>query len=381
MDSTEKNVSFINSNLFFKEFSFSRNNFTSKDGKQLQLADNVIWLDNIFFIYQIKERNLLATGSEDKWFKNKILKKAKNQIKGTLKYFDENKKIIIENERGHKLNVSEAEVSVVKKIIIYNSTSSLNEQLRFLKFYRSKSIQLIHLFHLDDYEAVCNFLHTPAEILEYLSFREELYKKHEQELNLLPEQYVLGHFLETSQTEKIVLDYLKNLKKFENNISDFDVSFIIENFKNRIIKVGKDDDYYKIIKQIAMLDRAELKEFKLRFDLSLKKAESQTFTVPYRMTSVNTACGFVFIPMLLKDFRFWEDALSNLTRGHKYEHKLNKCIGMIVCHNPKEKYYDINWSYIEYDWVVEEDVEKLLRDSYPFRKTTLKGSNRYKLDD
>ncbi len=381
MDSTEKNVSFINSNLFFKEFSFSRNNFTSKDGKQLQLADNVIWLDNIFFIYQIKERNLLATGSEEKWFKNKILKKAKNQIKGTLKYFDENKKIIIENERGHKLNVSEAEVSVVKKIIIYNSTSSLNEQLRFLKFYRSKSIQLIHLFHLEDYEAVCNFLHTPAEILEYLSFREELYKKHEQELNLLPEQYVLGHFLETSQTEKIVLDYLKNLKKFENNISDFDVSFIIENFKNRIIKVGKDDDYYKIIKQIAMLDRAELKEFKLRFDFSLKKAESQTFTVPYRMTSVNTGCGFVFIPMLLEDFGFWEDALSNLTRGHKYEHKLKKCIGMIVCYNPKDKYYDINWCYIEYDWVVEEDVEKLLKDSYPFRKTTFKGSNRYKLDD
>lgn len=380
MENTERYISFINSNLFFKEFTFSRNDFTSKNGNQVQLADNVVWLDNIFFVYQIKERDINAIGSEDEWFKNKVLKKAKNQIKGTLKYFDEHKTIEIENERGHKLNIAKANTLLLKKIIIYNSTSKLSDALRLLKFYVSKEIGLIHLINIADYNSVCRFLHTPAEIHEFLSFREELYGKHEQELNSLPEQYILAHFLETTQAETIELSYLDNLVELENNISDFDISFIIENFQNRIIKIGEDKDYYLIIKELAKLDRAELREFKIRFDYSIKNAESQTFVIPYRMTSVSTGCGFVFIPMLFKDWEHWSSALSNLTQAHKYEQKLTKCIGMIVCHNKKEKFYDINWSYIEFDWVFDKELDRMLKENFPFREANLKQINRYNYD-
>jgi len=377
MNKTEKIVSFINTNVFFNEFTFSRNEFTTPDGKsELQLADNVVWLDDIFFI-QIKERNIEAEGSEIKWFEKKVLKKAVKQIKGTLEYFNDYKNITITNERGQQLNVSKADSTIAKKIIVYNPTKTFFEEKRFLKFHRSRTIGLIHLFHSEDYDGICRFLITPSEIDEYLSFRESLYEKHEQKLNSLPEQYVLGHFLESTDTEKINLDYLENLQTLLHNESEFDVSFIADLFQNRIAKIGTSDDYYFIIKEIAKLDRAELKEFKHRFKLSLDKSEEKKFTIPYRMTSVRTKCGFVFIPLEYSKSNVWQISLLNLTYAHKYEQKINKCIGMIVSHNSKEKLYDINWSYVENDWSYNEELEKLLKESNPFRKASLKKTNKY----
>lgn len=378
MGKTEKIISFINTNVFFNEFTFSRNEFTTPDGKsELQLADNVVWLDDIFFIYQIKDRSVEAEGSEIKWFENKVLKKAVKQIKGTLKYFDDYKNITIVNERGHQLNISEANPKNAKKIIVYTPTIEFPEVQRFLKFYRSKTIGLIHLFHSEDYDGICRFLITPSEVAEYLLFRENLYEKHEQELNSLPEQYILGHFLESTDTENINLSYLENLQTLERNESEFDISFIAELFQNRIMKIGIDEEYYFFIKEIAKLDRAELKEFKLRFKLSLEKAESQNFSIPYRMTSIRTNCGFVFIPLEYNKSSVWQNALLNLTKAHKYEQKTNKCIGMIVCHNSKEKLYDINWSYIENEWMYNEELENLLKDNNPFRDVSLKKTNKY----
>lgn len=382
MCKTEKIVSFINTNVFFKEFSFSRNKFITPNGKsELQLADNVIWLDNIFFIYQIKDRNVNADGDEIKWFVNKVQKKAVKQIKGTLEYFNEYKNITIVNERGHSINISEANPSNAKKIIVYTSAESLPEEKRFLKFHRSKTVGLIHLFHSEDYEGICRFLFTPSEIDEYLSFRESLYEKHEQKLNSLPEQYVLGHFLESTDTDNLDLVYLENLKKLIKNESEFDVSFILDLFQERIVKIGNDDDYYFIIREIAKLDRAELKEFKLRFKLTLEKANSQTSVLPYRMSSVRTDCGFVFIPLEYKNSSVWQNALLNFTNAHKYEQKNSKCIGMIVCYDSKKKFYDINWSYIENEWSYNEGMEKLLKENNPFRKVSLMGTNKYHFKD
>ncbi len=378
MCKTEKIVAFINTNVFFKEFSFSRNEFTTPDGKsELQLADNVIWLDNILFIYQIKDRNVEADGDEVKWFVNKVQKKAVKQIKGTLEYFTEYKNITITNERGHSINISEANPENAKKIIVYTSTEALPEEKRYLKFHRSKTAGLIHLFHSDDYGGVCRFLFTPSEIAEYLSFRETLYEKHEQELNSLPEQYVLGHFLESTDTDNIDLTYLENLKKMIKNESEFDVSIIINLFQERIVKIGSDNDYYLIIKEIAKLDRAELKEFKLRFKLSLEKAKSQTFSLPYRISSIRTNCGFVFIPLEYKNSNVWQNALFNFTYAHKYERKNFKCIGMIVCYDLKKKFYDINWSYVESEWSFNKEMEKLLKENNPFRNVSLKKTNKY----
>ncbi len=379
---TEQIVSFINTNVFFKEFTFSKNEFYTSDKKyQYQLADNVVWLDDILLLYQIKDRNPEADSSELNWFNNKVIKQAKDQIKDTIQYFKDFRDIPITNERGHILNIGDVNTSNAKRIIIYTPSPSFPNEKRFIKFHRSKTVGVVHLFHSEDYAGICRFLFTPSEIDEYLSFRETLYEKHEQKLNLLPEQYVLGHFLESTDTDNLDLTYLENLKKIIKNESEFDVSFIVNLFQERIVKIGSDNDYYFIIKEIAKLDRAELKEFKLRFKLSLEKANAQTFTLPYRMSSIRTNCGFVFIPLENKNSAVWKNALFNFTFAHKYEQKNSKCIGMIVCYDSEKKFYDINWSYVENDWSYNEEMEKLLKENYPFRKVDLKGTNKYHFKD
>lgn len=54
---SEELVTEINSQVFFKEFTFSKNEFYPKDGKK-ELADNILVLDNLLFIIQVKERNI-----------------------------------------------------------------------------------------------------------------------------------------------------------------------------------------------------------------------------------------------------------------------------------------------------------------------------------
>ena len=117
-----------------------------------------------FFIFQIKERNN-EIGDDKKWFDNKIINKGVKQIKSTLKYLENYPEILIENEKGHKLNISNVRKNIdSKKIIIYKPNKDFSEEIRHKKFYESSEIGLIHLFHSEDYHWICKYLITPCEI-------------------------------------------------------------------------------------------------------------------------------------------------------------------------------------------------------------------------
>jgi hypothetical protein len=89
MTESEAYIAVLNSSFFFKEFTFSSNKFKiDEKGEELELADNVVWLDDLLMIIQIKERNKSGGENIKNWFTNKVLRKAINQIKDTIKYFE-----------------------------------------------------------------------------------------------------------------------------------------------------------------------------------------------------------------------------------------------------------------------------------------------------
>lgn len=382
MTESEKYIAELNSNFFFKEFTYSSTKFKfDKKGQELELADNVIWLDNLLLIYQIKERNKSGKSNIENWFKNKVLRKAVKQIKDTISYFEIYKEISIPNEKGHVLNVSEARKIEPIKLIIYAPNHQFPDILRFQKFHKSKEIGCVHLFHIEDYLWICKYLITPFEIKEYLNFRELLFLKHDKELSNLPEQYVLGHYLETLDTSMLNPKYVENLKKLVHDEDEFDISFIIENFKGKIRIEPNSLDYYAIIKELAKLNRADLREFKKRYLLAIEKSKEQEFTIPYRITSLNSNCGFVFVPLEYERRKYWQNAIINFTEAHKYDQKLDKCVGMIVYQHPTEKYFDVNWCYSESNWEYNEGFEKLLKGNYPFRAVKMEKTYRYYVDE
>lgn len=347
----------------------------------MELADSVVWLDDLLLISQIKERDNTASPDSNNWFKNKVLRRAVKQIKDTIKYFDIYDDIYIQNEKGHVLNIGEAKKLEPIKLIIYSPGKNFSESNRFLKFYKSKRVGLIHLFHIEDYLWICKYLITPFEIREFLKFRETLFKNHETILNKFPEQYVIGHYIETLDVKTINPKYIDNVSKFIQDNEKFDISFIIENFKAKIRENSENLEYYAIIKEIAKLDRSDLKEFKKRFKFVIEKAKEQKFTLPTRMTSLKSKCGFVFVILEFDKRTFWKNAIVNFTEAHKYDQHLDKTIGMIVYYNPTEKYFDINWWLIEFKWVQNQEFENLLKDNFPFRPVIEKMDYRYYVND
>lgn len=378
MTESEAYIAKLNSNFFFKEFTYSSNKFKiDEKGQELELADNVVWLDDLLLITQIKERNKSGELNAENWFKSKVLRKAVKQIKDTISYFEIYENISIPNERGHILNVSEAGKLEPIKIVIYVPGGSFPDSLRFQKFYESRAVGLIHLFHIEDYLWICKYLITPYEIKEFLQFREAMFKFHGQNLNKRSEQYVLGHYIETDENFALSPRYIENLSKLEDDFDSFNISPIIENFKRVILQSTGETHYYFIIKELAKLNRSDLRGFRQRFDLALKKAKDQEFDIPYRMTSLNSQCGFVFIPIEIDRKEKWKNALQNFTLFHKYEQKLDKVIGMICYFNPNEKYHDIFWTYINYEWEYEEELEKIIKNDFPLRPVKREKTYRY----
>lgn len=197
MTSLESFIKSLHNDFYFKEYTYSQTQFAPPGSSLIELADNIIWLDDIFFIIQMKQRKPNAGDTVtdvEKWFDSKVQKKAVNQIKNTLLHLTSRKEISISNDKEHFFDLTKAPIDSVKKIIIYNDENGLlPDNKRRRKFYISRSAGHIHLLHAEDYMWVCKYLITPCEINDYLDFRESLYCKHPV-VDHLPEQYVLGHY-------------------------------------------------------------------------------------------------------------------------------------------------------------------------------------------
>ncbi len=317
------------------------------------------------------------------WFRNKVLNKAVKQIKNTLHYLDKHETIIIENEKGVKMNVREVNhIKNKKKIIIYSPEKEFPDELRFQKFYYSLEVESIHLFHIEDYFYVCKYLKTPAEVHDYLDFRENFYVYFKDGTNKLPEQYLLGHFFETPNADHYNSEYIKNLKSPLLSNEEFDISGLVENFKKSIIHSNSkhETSYYPIVKAIAKLRRSELLEFKKRITLAIEKCETSEFVTPYKMYSKSTSCAFVFIPLHSNQIANISTALRNLTYAIKYDHKARKALGVAAYRHPQDLgKIETSWYFLDEEFEINLEMEKLLKENYPFRPSIeMEVKNPYK---
>jgi hypothetical protein len=371
----EKIVEEINQDFFLKEFTFSSNKLKGHNNDEL--ADNIVWLDNILFLIQIKLRDTNSEGDareEKKWFENKVIKKAKEQIKNTISYFRKYESLLLPNGRGFISDLKAAPVDEARKIILYHPGKNLPLEEKLKKMYFSKEIGSINLFQITDYQQICKHLSTPFEINEYLIHREEIFLKLGSAVDKFPEQLLLGHYLSGDSIEEINEGHLSYFHSFSHNPEEFDVSGLTSLFFER--QTIPTPQYHLIIKELAKLHRSELKEFKKRFMLSIEKSKSDSYTLAYRMTIGRTECGFVFIPLPKELSSKWENALKNLTFAHQYDQHLEKCIGVTIS-SGAGGFLDINWLLLESAWQKDEVYEKELYANFPFRAVSMKRINRY----
>lgn len=371
----------INENRFLSEFSFSKNNFKPELESEIEFADHVILIDDLLIIFQLKERSQskdYTSTTEKKWFQNKVLNISKKQIRNTLKYFENNEKIEIINQRGHKFDIKCNHISVFVKIIIYKPSEFLPQDCYSINHYISKKCGFIHILHINEYQNICNTFITPTEIAQYFGFRETIL----QQYSVWPdEKSIAGQFIAgatTSAPNKRFSDYVDSL---DNDINNFDIFSLLEGFEKSIAytidNIGE-KDYYIFLEEFAKLDRAELREIKKRIIKSIDECKTNKFTLPFRVVSLRTNCGFVFVPIEegLKKQRI--HGLKNFTIAAKYASRVSKQIGISFLKDNHIFYID--WCYIESKWEWNKEMEDKLITDFPFHSASKKEKIIYRIN-
>jgi hypothetical protein len=102
--------------------------------------------------------------------------------------------------------------------------------------------------------------------------------------------------------------------------------------------------------------------------------------LPYRIVSLRTGCGFVFIPVTKDLLPNRRKGLENLTLLHKYEMKLSKCIGVSIADDSDGR-FTAEWFFVESSWIQNPQLEDSLKNSNPFRNVKQGELLRYTFKD
>ena len=375
----EREIASLNEHFFFEEFTYSTNTFSPNPSTELELADSIIWLDDMLVLFQLKEREKIGKTSPDqeaKWFEKKVIGVGTRQVRDSVNYLDAHRSIRLRNHRGHEFEVRRDTIAGMHKVICYLGNDRLPETCRRKKFHRSRTAGTIHVIAAHDYLGIVRTVLTPFELSEYLAFRQELIEKWGDAVSPVPEPALVGQYLKGDADTKPGPAFVDVLAALEHRANKWDMSGIIKQFAERVTTDGPATEYYAILKELAKLKRNELREFKTRFRLSMEKCRSGEYALPYRMASPRTDCGFVFIPLTQDVVEVRQRGLMNLTLACKYDLKVPKCVGVSFC--PEDGgWYSVEWCYIEHPWRHDEELERALKGNNPFREVRTAELRRY----
>lgn len=93
----EEHLAALNANVFWREFSFSKNEFFPSPAEPSELADHIVWIEDLLIAYQLKERTAgprATAHTERKWFERKVLGDATRQVRDTLRYLEDRKSVV-----------------------------------------------------------------------------------------------------------------------------------------------------------------------------------------------------------------------------------------------------------------------------------------------
>ena len=359
-------------NVFMRAFSFDTSQLPFTSEKDVELADRVMLMDGVGFIFQLSEREPRVTskaGDLEKWVGNQVARKGVKQIQNTRDLLAGYVGISIVNHFGHRITVQSKDPGGLVNLVIYRVPPK-SRAFRAPRFKRSRNGGFVHILRDAEYFEICDHFVTPAELVDYFGFRRDLLLDWDPAAAAVSESALIGQYL--------MEDYASAPdRRFERashargGPTACEFSFVLDSLAGKI--AAQDSDYgdsdcYTILSELALVGRYELRALKHQLRRALEAVRSNRLELPYRIASSTTGCGFIILPVTREFQDRALDALRSLARASKHELDLRRHVGIGMWKDTE--FVDIEWVFLEGENPPDPELDERLIHNYPFRTSS-----------
>jgi hypothetical protein len=359
-------------NVFLRAFSFPTLQLPRSADDETELADHVVLLDDIGFIFQLKEREQKVAskpGDLEKWVANNVVKKAVKQVQNTRDLLRSYKGLSLVNHFGHRVYVPASDPEGLVSMIIYRVPPK-SRAFRAARFKKGRNGGFIHILRDLEYFEICEHFVTPAELLDYFNFRRDILINWDPAVTAVTEGAFIGQYLLEDYSSAPDAKF-ERAARSRGGPTACEFTFVMDSLASRI--AGQHSDYadtdcYEILIEISLLGRYELKALKQQLRLALEAVRANRFELPFRIASGRTGCGFLVVPVTHEFHDRAMDALESLSVASKHELDLPRQVGIGMWRN--SEFVDIEWIFQEGTNPPNPELDERLAFSYPFRTAT-----------
>jgi len=359
-------------NVFLKAFSFPTTQLPRNPEDVAELADRVVLMNNIGFIYQLSERDQKGAtkpGDLEKWVANNVVKKGGKQLQNTRDLLRTYAGLSLVNHFGHRVFLERRDPDDLVSMIIYRVPLK-SRAFRAARFKKGRNGCFVHILRDVDYFEICQHFVTPTELLDYFGFRRDILIDWDAAVAAVSEQALIGQYLSEDYSSPPDPRFEKAARS-RGGPTAFEFSFVMETLDSRIAAqrdVYADTECYEILNELALLGRYELKALRQELRLGLEAVRANRFELPFRIAAGRTGCGFLVVPVT-REFRDRAiDALESLSLASKHELDLPRQIGIGMWRN--SEFVEIEWIFMDGPNPPNPRLDERLAHNYPFRTSS-----------
>jgi hypothetical protein len=356
------------SNVFMRAFSFAASQLPVSS-ENPDLADRIMLMESVGFIFKLCEREPKVTskaGDLEKWVANQVARKGVKQIQNTRELLAGYEGISIVNDFGHRVTVTAGDPDAFINLLIYRVPPK-TRAFRAPRFKRSRNGGFVHVLHDAEYFEICDHFTTPAELVDYFTFRRDLLLDWDPASAAVSESALIGQYL-FEDYSSAPSPRFERASHSRGGPMECEFSFVLDSLAGQIATQESDNadtDCYEILSELSLLSRHELRALKQQLRRALEALRTNRFELPYRMASSRTGCGFIIVPVT-EEFRDRGlDALRSLSRASKHELELDRQVGIGMWKD--SEFIDVHWIFVEGENPPDAELDGRLAHNYPFR--------------
>ena len=359
-------------NVFSRAFAVSTNQLPVAADNRPDLADRVLLTDTVGFIFQLCEREprvVTKSGELEKWAAAQVVRRGVRLIQNTRELIDTYTAISMVNHFGHRVTVSPEDPDSLVGVVVYRIPPK-TRPFRVARFKKVRNGTFVHILRDTDYFEICTHFVTPAELLDYFNFRRDILLGWDPPTTAVSETALIGQYL-LEDFESPPDQRLEAAARARRSPAVCEFTFVLDSLAAAI--AGQEDDfadsdYYRILCELAMLGRYELRALSEQLRLALESVRADRFELPYRMASSKTGCGFVILPLTREFHDRGYDALESLARAAKHELDLERQVGLGMWKDGE--FVEIEWLFLEGANAPDPAIDERLVQNYPFRRAS-----------